>query len=442
MPVALPRIQLDLNATNTQVQWCVNAYLLVIAVFVLISGKLGDRIGYKRTLMVGVVGFVIFSALCGLSESAEMLIIARACQGLCAASIYPAQTAMIAQIYPPEKRGRATGMIVSIGSLFLILGPLVGGYLIEVASWRWIFWINLPIGAIGLWMINRFMPTPEKGRGKVDLKGFAYFALGVSALTLVFMQATDWGWTSLLTIFFAITAIVGLLLLLYREKRAAHPFLDISLFKHSPFAAININVFILQFFLMIVVFRTIYFQTVLGYSPFLTGFIMFISSCPVLFIAPLAGILSDRLSPKVPIALGYLLLIFSSFWFAFISLPSFHSILIALIAYGTGIPLIFTPSYSTAISSVPKGKAGTASGIVATLRNTGGTVGLALIHLFVSTDQKWHLTEGKREAEIISFSDVHFALAFLLIVAMAITFMLHSRKSSHHLPEGPAEGWD
>ncbi len=443
LPVALPSIQKEMQASSTSLQWCVNAYLLAITIFVLASGKLSDRIGHKNALIWGISGFVVSSTLCGLSLNIEMLILARALQGVSAALMFPAQTAMIARIFPPERRGRATGMIVSIGSLFLILSPLVGGYLTEVLSWRWIFWINWPIGAIGLWLIYKFLPSSEPGRGKIDLWGFVFFAIGTSSLTVVFMQAADWGWRSSQTLFFTALAFGSFFLLLKREKTTLHPFLDLALFKRPTYAAINISISTIQFIIMITVFRTVYFQEVLGFSPFLTGFITFLSSCPMLFMAPLAGFLSDRFNHKLPVACGYLLLIFSCFWFAFFSTPSLTSLILALLAFSTGVPFIFTPSYSSAIASVPQQKAGVAMGMIITLRMFSGTMGLALIHFFVSIVQNIHSPlEGRRNAEIVSFSDVHFALAFFLIIALAFSFVFHFKKTAHHPTDPPVENWD
>ncbi len=443
LPVALPEIQKEMGASDTALQWCVNSYFLAIAVFVLVGGKLSDMMGHKKAFFVGILGFVLSSIACSLSKTVGMLIGARALQGVSAAFIFPAQTAMISLIFPPEKRGKGIGMIVSISSLFFILGPLVGGYLIKVATWHWIFWMNVPIGLFGLWLIFAFLPTPEKTKGKVDLLGFLFFAVGISALTVVFMQAADWGWSSERVGVFSAVAIIALILLLIREKWAQHPFLDLALFKHTAFASVTMNITMIQFFMMISVFRTIYFQDTLGFTPFFTGLIMFISTFPLLFVALIAGYLSDQISPKLPIALGYLLLIFSCFWFGFFSTPGQIGLILVLIAFGTGIPLIFTPSYSTALHSVPKTKVGSATGIITTLRMTSGTVGLALIHLFVTTVQdRYRPIQGQRVASITSFSYVHFALAFLLILSFSIAFILHSRKSAHHMPDTPAEGWD
>lgn len=443
LPVALPTIQQEFNASDIELQWCVNAYLLAIAVFVLVSGKISDQIGHRKMLCLGIAGFALSSALCGASMNAITLIIARGLQGLSGAFMFPAQSALVSHTFPPEKRGQINGIIVSIGAVFLILAPLIGGYLTEVASWRWIFWINLPIAILGIWMIVSFLPAIEPVKKKIDVRGFLCFATGTCALTLFFMQASTWGWHSPPSLLCLALVPLAFWLLYKREKTTEHPFLDLSLFRRPIFTAININIFFTQFILMITVFQTIYFQEILAYTPAETGLITFASGCPVLFMAPIAGFLSDRISPKLPIALGYLSLILSFFWFAFFSTPTLPNLLFALITFGMGIPLILTPSFSTAMAALPPPKMGVAFGMITTLRMLGGTMGLALIHLFVSLVKQSLLPEkGAIASEVGSFSAIHFALAFLLIIAFAITFVFHNRKSAHHLPDSPAEGWD
>lgn len=443
LPVALPAIRNEMGASSTELQWSVNAYLLAIAIFVLVSGKLSDRIGHKKALIIGISGFVFFSTLCGLSQNIWMLIISRAFQGLSAAFMFPSQTAMIARIFPPEKRGKATGMIVSIGSLFFILGPLVGGYLTQAASWRWIFWINWPIGIVGLWLIYRFLPSSERAEGKIDFFGFCFFALGIGSLTSLLMQVAQWGWASSGSVILALLSCLSTVLLVYREKKARHPFLDLTLFKYPAYTAINISVSTIQFILMITVFRTLYFQQVLEYTPFQTGGIMFISSLPMLFMAPLAGFLSDRFGHIFPVFCGYVILIGSFFWFAFFDVPTLLELLVALLAFSVGVSFIFTPSYSSAIASVPSRKAGVAMGMIITLRMLSGTIGLALIHLFMALVEGYHLQDkGKRMAEIMSFSAVHFVLGSFLVVACIMTLTLHSKKWKYRSSKAPAEGWD
>ncbi|HSX10403.1 MAG TPA: MFS transporter [Chlamydiales bacterium] len=443
LPVALPTIQREFLASSISLQWSVNAFLLTIAIFTLVGGKIGDRIGHRGAFLLGMATFALCSALCGISPNIEFLIVARALQGIGAAIMLPSQTALVATLFPPHQRGRASGFMISIGSLFLILGPMIGGYLTEAVSWRWIFWVNLPLAAIGVCLALLFLAPSPPGKMKIDLWGFAFFAIGSATVTLFFMQAQEWHFASAKSLLCAAVALLSLLLLFMREKRTAHPFLDLSLFKRPIYAAINVSISIAQFILMITVFRTVYIQEILAYSPFQTGLIVSISALPVLFGSSIGGYLSDKISPKLPIALGYLSLIASFFWFGFFSTPSLPVLFAASLLFGAGIPLVLTPSYSAAMSAVPQEKLGVAFGMVSTLRSLAGTIGLALINLFVTIVQSNRLpVEGARLAEISSFSAVHFALGILVIIAFVATFFLHGRKSGHHPPNSPAEGWD
>lgn len=443
LPVALPVIGEEWNIQGGSLQWTVNAYLLAMAVFILIGGKWGDRVGHRRAYLWGIALFALSSALCGLSPNLPCLIAARALQGLGAALIFPAQTSLIATSFPPAFRGQATGIIISIGSTFLILGPVIGGFLTEALSWHWIFWINLPIAALGILLTLAILPATPGHPEKTDLWGFLYFGIFATLLTLFFMQGPDWGWRSGPIALCALFCLVSLILLFRREKMAKHPFLQLALFKRPLFAAINVSIAITQFILMITVFRTIYTEEILGYTPFQAGLILSVSASPVLFFSYIAGFLADKISPKLPIVLGYLSLIFSFFWFGWIPTPSLTSYFVASLLFGMGIPLIFTPSYSMAMSAIPREQLGGAFGMIATVRMFAGTIGLALIFVFVNAEQARRLPRGgERLAEIGSFSAVHFLLGTLLIVAFLTAFFFQRRKSVHHPPDSPAEGWD
>jgi len=435
LPVALPTMQKELGASETSLQWCINAYLLTIAVFVLLGGKFSDRVGHRRTLLIGISLFSVSSILCGVSPNVYFLIAARALQGTGAALMFPAQTALLAVLFPPKERGRAMGLNVSMGSFFLIMGPLIGGYCTEHFSWRLIFWINIPIAIVGFILCLRFLPRTKTVHSLIDLKGFIYFAISCSSAIIAFMQGSDWGWLSYKVDGLFAISLFSFFLLLRREKKAHHPFLDLTLFKNPVFTSINISISIVQFMLMVGVFRVIYFQNVLGYSPSEAGFITFATCIPLLFMSPIGGYLSDKLTPKLPIAIGFLLIISSFFWLGFNSDPSVTVLFLALGAYGLGVPLIFTPSYSFAMSTVKPSKRGVAFGMIATLRNFSATLGIAVIGLFMGGGEE-------KQIQMIRFSTAHFALGFLLIFAFAVTFILFHRKSTHHLPEAPAEGWD
>ncbi len=448
LPVALPSIQHELGGGDVALQWSVNSYLLLTAMFAITGGKIGDRLGHRFTLMLGIIIFILSSFLCGISPSIEFLIGARALQGLGAALLIPSNIALFAALFPPNKRGGIMGLNASIGSVFMILGPLIGGYLTESFSWRWIFWINLPLATIELILAGVFLPKTPRVHSKIDLRGFIYFAICSASLIIYFMQGSNWGWLSQKTLICAVLFLISLVLLIRREKKLEHPFLELALFKRPVFAAINVSIFIISFILMINVFRAIYFQEALNYSPTQAGFITFFACLPVLFIAPIGGYLSDRISPKLPIAIGYVMIIFSFLWLAWFSTPSLPSLLFALVFFGTGIPLIFTPSYSTAMQAVPPQKIGVAMGILSTIRTFAATMGVALIGLFLHMSQARYIrmlpdsAEREKLAEIASFSDVNYVLAFCLMIAFAFSFFLHRRKSTHHLPPSSAEGWD
>lgn len=443
LPVALPAIQRELGATDTQLQWCVNAYILAIAMFLLVSGKLGDSVGLRKTFCFGIVGFVVSSALCGISQTANWLIWMRALQGLSAALMMPPQNAIMRHVFTPSSLGRGIGFVVSISSIFLMIAPVIGGYLTETFSWRWIFWINAPIGIIGLWVVLARWPSPKPVKSPIDLQGFLYFAIGIGLITLFFMQVTDWGWTSRLSLSCLGSALFFLFLLVLREKKAAHPFLDLPLFKRPLFAAINISVSTAQAFLMVGVFWLLYFQKILNYTPVEAGLLSFVSGFPLLFASPLAGFLSDRFGPRLPVALGNLCLLFTCFFLFFFPTTSLLGLLVALFSFGMGIPLILTPSFATALTSVPASKTGIAMGTIITLRMVAGSVGLACMYLLTNSVYVNKLPSlGDRDASIASFSTLHLTLGLLIIVSFAITFVIHSRKSTHHIPEIPGQGWD
>lgn len=482
LPVALPTIQKHFAATNTELWWCINSYLLVSAVLLLAGGKFGDRVGHRNVFLWGMGIFAIASALCGISFEVMTLIGARALQGVGAALMIPATSPLIMSIFPPNERGKAIGINVSVSSLFLIFAPLIGGYFTEVLSWRWIFWINLPLAAFGIVFVLLYIPKSHKGQQKIDPYGFLYFLISFSALIVLIMQGSDWGWISAKSGLFLAVFLVGFFFLLWREKKAPHPFIDLTLFRHPIYKAVNISIFATQFVLMITVYRAVFFQDVFDWSPLKSGIVFFISSSPVLFMSPIGGWLADKSGSKMPIAVGFITLIFSFFWLSFFIQDSLVLLLIGFFTFGIGIPLIFTPSFSSAMGAVPPKKTGAAFGILATTRALSASLGVAIISSFASSVQlnsfraliqknpttnsldpafletlatgaknvQASLSSGQfqivstymKESQIKGYFLTHLWLGFALIIAFAFVFVLYHRKATHHMPETPAEGWD
>jgi EmrB/QacA subfamily drug resistance transporter len=483
LPVALPSIQKYLEASSLQLQWCINSYLLVTAILVLAGGKIGDWMGHRKAFSIGMLVFAVSSAMCGLASSAFGLITARAIQGVGAALMTPASTALLMSIFPPNERGKATGISVSASSLFMIIGPLVGGYLTQNFSWRWIFWINLPIALIGLLLVFIFIPRSNSRTLKFDKPGFIYFIVACSSLVILLMEGRSWGLSSSKTVSYLIFFLAGTCLLVSREKKATYPFLDLSLFKHPIFSAVNISIFSTQFIMMITVFRAIFFQDSLDWSPMKTGVVTVLSSCPVLFLSPLGGWLSDKLGPKFPISLGFILMIFSFIWTPIFIDSPMDLLMIGLVAFGCSIPLVLTPSYASAMGAIPPSKAGSAFGTIATIRSLSATLGVAVLGAFIDSLQMKSLTNFAeanpltkdlsptlldkiitgssnqildnlpapqsnllstfyQEAQVRSFLISHWTIAAVLVIVFVFVFMLYHRKSKHRLPDAPAEGWD
>ena len=379
LPVALPTIQNELNATSTELIWAVNSYLLATAVLVLACGKLCDRMGHRRAFCLGMLFFCIASVLCSASLNGLILIGARTMQGIGAAFMIPSSSAILMSLFSAKERGKATGINVSFGSIFLIVGPLIGGYLTENYSWRWIFWINIPLTLLGLILTLIYIPRSEKQEGRVDLPSFLYFVVAATLLVVILMQGRAWGWSSFGIVLSSAICLLAAYLFAKREKKIGTPFLDLSIFKHPLFKAVNLSICVVQFVLMITIFWAIFFQESLGWTPIDSGFAIFLCSVPVLFVAPFGGYLMDRFGAKIPIIIGFILLILSLPWIALTMKGNFWILLIGLFAFGIGISFILTPSYAAAMGVIPKSKAGIAFGMIQTLRSLSSALGVALI---------------------------------------------------------------
>ncbi len=394
LPVALPTLQREFNISELQLQWTVNAYTLVLAVLVLAGGRIGDMWGLKKAFCFGISFFAFASALCGLSFSSWWLIFSRSLQGIGGAFLIPSTQGIIISQFPPHQRGKAVGIFVSIGSIFLSLGPLVGGTLTTYLSWRYVFWINLPIAAIGLTMSLITAPPMQGKKEPFDYRGFFIMAAGICSLVVALMQAQAWGWTSFYTLFLL---IAGLFLLYYLFKRKHKPhasIIDFDMIRTRTFISSSTCIFSTAFLLMVTVFWAIYFQNILGFSASTAGIYSFIANAPILAAAPFAGFLVDRYGPRLPVVMGFSLVVFAFAWFlTFYRQENIFLLLPALIPFGIGTPLIFTPSFVAMMNEIPPDKRGVASGINATLRQFSATVGLAVFGTVFSSTQLTRLTQ-------------------------------------------------
>lgn len=379
---ALPAIRRDLGADLEALQWTVNAYTLAFAVFLLTGAALGDRFGRRRVFAAGVAVFTVASAAAALAPGADALIAARAAQGLGAAFVTPLSLTILADAVAPGRRGLAIGLWSGVSGLGVALGPVVGGAIVEGISWHWIFWVNVPIGLVLVPVALVRLHESVGPHGVLDLGGLGLAALGLLGVTFGVVRADALGWGSA-PVVGSIAAGVALLALFLRwEARAPRPMLPLRFFGSRTFSATNAVSFAMFFGVFgSIFFLAQFFQTVQGYSALEAGLRTLPWTGMPMLVAPIAGVLSDRLGPRPLMALGLGLQSAAIAWLALVSaVDTPYGLLVpAFVAGGTGMALVFAPSANAVLSAVHPVEAGQASGATNTIRELGGVMGVAVL---------------------------------------------------------------
>lgn len=382
--LALPAIGDDLGTGFAGFQWVVNGYMLTFASLVLIGGSLGDRFGRRRIFETGVALFAGTSIACGLVPGTLGLIAARVAQGVGAALLIPTSLALVQASFAPADRGRAIGTWSALSGLATVLGPLVGGFLIRSVSWRAIFLINPVIAVATLWAGRRFVPEAEPtSRDPIDVAGSLTAALGLAGIVYALIEGPHQGWTAI-----AISAgAVGLLLLagfLLVEARASHPMLPLPYFRIRAFAGANATTLIVYAVLMGVFFLLgLQLQRVVGYSPMKAGAATLPITGMLLFLSPRAGRMADRIGPRLPMTIGPMLAAVGVALFSRVRAGASYAtdVFPGILVFGLGLGLTVAPLTSAAMSSLPEGHAGTASGVNNAVARLAGLLGVTLLPL-------------------------------------------------------------
>jgi EmrB/QacA subfamily drug resistance transporter len=379
---ALPSIRRSLGASIQSLEWTVNAYTLTFAVLLLTGAALGDRFGRRRMFAVGLTVFTAASAAAGLAASTEALIAARAVQGFGAAIVLPLTLTLLSEAVPAARRGMALGIWGGVSGLGVAIGPLVGGAVVSGISWHWIFWINVPVG---LALVPLALTRLTESRGpapSLDLRGLALAGPGLLGITYAAIRGQALGWTSVPIVTSSVVGIAFVIAFVAWEMRAPAPMLPMRFFRSRGFAATNGLSLAMYFGVFGSIFLLAqFFQTTQGYSPLEAGLRTLPWTGMPMIVAPIAGLLSDRIGPRPLMAAGLGLQAIAIAWLAVIISPdiAYGRLIVPFVLAGAGMALVFAPSANTVLSSVRPQEAGQASGAANAIRELGGVIGVAVL---------------------------------------------------------------
>src|SRR5687767_11271465 len=428
--VALPSIQRDLGVGLSELEWIVSGYALTFAALMLIGGKLADAYGRRLLFVVGIAVFTLASLACGLSTSGEMLIAARVAQGAGAALMNPATLSIIAATFPPRQRGTAIGIWAGVSALALAIGPLVGGLLTDHASWHWIFFVNVPVGVVGI--VASFLlidesrdPTHER----LDLPGLVTSAVGLFALTYGLIEANTYGWTSARIVGSFVVAVIALASFVQIERRRRSPMLDLSLFRSGTYAGANVAMLLVALAMFgVFFFVSLYMQNVLGYSAVQAGAAFLPMTILIILVAPFAGKASDKYGSRWLMTSGMVLLGVQLLYLSQLGTDAtFWNLLPGFVVGGLGMALTMTPTAAAATRSVPVEKSGVGSAVLNAMRQVGGSIGIALMGAIVAAEASG---QPGLEGFMAGFERALFVAALIAFAGSIVAFVLVRQEAS------------
>ncbi|MCF6378391.1 MFS transporter [Nocardioides KLBMP 9356] len=381
--VALRTMGDDLGASLEQLQWITNGYFLSLASLILLGGSLGDRLGRRRVFVIGTVWFALASLLCGIAPNPEVLIAARVLQGIGGALLTPGSLAMIQGAFRSEDRSRAIGAWSGLGGIAAALGPLVGGLLVDHASWRWIFLINLPLAALTVWLAQTWVPETRDPRAhaRFDVTGAALASLALAgttwALTDAGGRATWWA---------AGVGVVAAIAFVVVERRTREPMVPLALFADRTFSAANAMTLLVYAALgAILFFLVLQLQTVGGYNALEAGLSTLPITVCMLFLAARGGALGERIGPRIPMTFGPMVMAAGTLWLlaAGPDVVWWRDVLPGLTVFGLGLALMVAPLTATVLAAAPDEVTGIASGINNAVARAGSLLAVAALPMAV-----------------------------------------------------------
>ena len=409
--VILPIINRSFASDIATVEWVVTIYLLIVSGLLLSFGRLGDMRGHKSIFMIGFAIFIISSALCGLAPSIGSLIAFRGLQALGAAMLAANSPAILAKNFPSSQRGQALGLQATMTYLGLTVAPSLGGFLTDLISWRAVFYINIPVGLIAFFLSWRFIPQDRTIRtGKrFDLPGAAIFLAALIALLIGLNQGHTLGWLSIPILSLLTFSTLFLISFVLVESRSSNPILDLDLFKNKVFSAASMSA-VLNYIAIFSILLLLPFYLIQGrdLSPSQAGLILTIQPIVMAIVAPISGMISDRVGTQIPSVFGMVVLTFGLLLLARLGpLSAIYEIGIALAVVGFGTGTFISPNNSAIMGSAPPKRQGIAAGVLATARSTGMVLGVGLAGAIFTTI----LANGQGGGNLFNATRVSFLVA-------------------------------
>lgn len=471
--VALTEMQASLGATLSEIGWVVTSYGIANVIILPLSAWLGTRFGKKRYFLFSLAGFTLASILCGMASSLTMLVLARVLQGLTGGGLLAKAQAILFETFPREEQALAQGVFGAIAIAGPAIGPTLGGWIVTNVDWRWIFFINVPIGALGVFMSMAALPAdePSKKRLPIDWIAIAMLAIGIGSFQTFLEEGNseDWFESTFIT-FLAVGAVVGITAFVWRTLRSEHPVVDLRVLRYRSLAAGSVLSIVIGIALYGGIFAVpIFAQTILGYTSQQTGMLMLPSALASAVAMVVASRLLSRLDPRVALAMGGLILTSAIVMLAHLS-PSTSSsdLQVPLIIRSFGTVFMFLPLSLAAIGPIPKKDVAAASGFYNLTRQLGGSIGVALLTTLLDKRADYHtaaigehlvstspstqsrvealtgamvqkgadvvtahgraltILSGavKRQAAILAFSDTFWATAALVLCSLPLVLLL------------------
>ncbi|AJA47201.1 tetracenomycin C resistance and export protein [Clostridium pasteurianum DSM 525 = ATCC 6013] len=410
--ITLPNMTEYFNTTVENISWVVNGYNIAFAVLIITASRLADQFGRKKIFIMGIIAFTLSSLLSGLSKSPEMLIFFRVIQGLSAALVVPVTIPLALNIFPPKKHGMVMGMWGAFAGLAAASGPSLGGIITQFLSWRFIFFINIPIGIISVLLTIKYIGESYDSSAdrRIDLLGILAISIAVFSLTLALIEANDKGWTSTFIISLLIISLISFILFIIAELKVKSPMLPLSLFRIAPFTCGAIALFLLGLGMMAGAFFLAFFLTqVKGLSELSSGLIISTMALASILSSSISGPLTQKLGGRIFGTVGLALLALSSYLYSTLTQYSTNlDIILRLVVAGLGMGLAMSSIMGSMIRNVPKDKVGMTSGVNNMTRTLGTVLGVAVLLTLFNSSMTSEMSKAKDDAINIIKADTIF----------------------------------